>query len=187
MIEFNPNELIDHDAIAAAQARLTDATQKLASAKAAVVAGSADVAEKWAESVRQVAAGGDVMAGAEAHGAAVNRRDFAAGMVDVAEKILAEEQEKFVRARILAHVPVLRKGRELRLAAATAHDAAKAALGAADALAMQGTRLLAAAHAGGLRHFNPGEAGRSARSEAAEKEYIAAEADAALAFWGELI
>jgi predicted phage tail protein len=184
MIEIPPKSLVDHAAIEAAQARLNDAAAKLEAAKASVISANADVSRAWDESVKQMAGGGDAMAGAEAHAAAVARREFAANLVDAAEKNLAGEREIFERARIMGHVPLLKKGRELRLAAARAHDAAQRAAAEADALAAQGARLLAAAHSAGLRHFSLIGMSRGAQSEAAELEFLTAEAGAAKAFWG---
>lgn len=184
MIQIDPRNLIDNAAIEAAQARLDDAVNKLEAAKAAVQSASADVSAKWDASVAAVAAGSDALEGAEAHGAAVQRRDFAVQMVAVAETNLAEAREKFEKAKTLAHIPVLRKGRELRLAAAQAHDASKRAADAADALAAQGARLMGVAHAAGLRHFNMIDMPRRAVSETEESVFLEHEATRAKNFWG---
>jgi len=184
MLEFNAQSLIDHDALRDAIARLDDFKQRLMNATAAVRTAKGEVSRTWDSSVAAMAAGGDAMAGAEDHGAAVRRCEFAEKMVAVAEKNLAEEQERFERARILAHVPVLKKGRELRLASAKAYDELQRRKTEVDALAQHGSKLMAAAQAAGLKHFNPASAGRGARSEAEETEFLAAEAAGARAFWG---
>jgi hypothetical protein len=184
MIDISPTSLVDREIIAAAQARLDDATAKFSNARAAVKTAETDVARCWDESVRQIAAGGDAMAGHAAHAEAVQRRDFAVKLLDAFEKNLALEHENFRLEKIRAHEPVLKKGRELRLAAAKAHDTAERAKAEADALARQGSDLLAVAHANGLRHFNLNEAGRGARSEANETVFLEAEAIGARAFWG---
>ncbi len=187
MIEIGPHTLIDKDVIAAAQARLDDARRKFENAKTSVEAASAEVSRAWDASVAQIASGGDAMAGAEAHAAAVARRDFAVRLVDEYEKNLASEQENFRLERIRAHEPLLRKGRELRLAAAAARDIAEKALAEANALANQGAALCAAAHNAGLRHFPLNAMPRGAAAVEAENAFWDGEDTGAREFWGRSI
>ena len=184
MIEIGPHTLIDKDVIAAAQARLDDARRKFENAKTSVEAASAEVSRAWDASVAQIASGGDAMAGAEAHAAAVARRDFAVRLVDQFQKNLAVEQETFRLERIRAHEPVLKKGRELRLAAAAAREIAEKAAAEANAVAHQGAALVAAAHNAGLRHFSLNAMPRGAATTEAEEAFWSTEADGARAFWG---
>jgi hypothetical protein len=176
MIEIGPQSLIDKDVIAAAQARLDGARQKVENAKAAVKAADSEVSKSWDQSVAQIAGGGDAMAGHAAHAEAVQRRDF--------EKNLALEQENFRIERIRAHEPLLRKGRELRLAAAAAREIAEKALAEANGVAGQGAALVAAAHNAGLRHFSLAAMPRGAATTEAEEAFWSTEADGARAFWG---
>jgi hypothetical protein len=184
MIQISHTNLVDHEMIRASQARLDDATAKFENAKTAVTEADRAVSAAWDASVAQIATGGDALAGAEAHAAAVARRDFELRLADEYQKNVAVEQENHRLAKIKAHEPVLRKGRELRLAAAKAFDLAERAKADADALAQQGSGLLAVAHSAGLRHFHLNEAGRGARSEATESQFLEAEATGAKAFWG---
>jgi hypothetical protein len=184
MIEIGPQSLIDKDVIAAAQARLDGARQKVENAKAAVKAADSEVSKSWDQSVAQIAGGGDAMAGHAAHAEAVQRRDFAVKLLDAFEKNLALEQENFRIERIRAHEPLLRKGRELRLAAAAAREIAEKALAEANGVAGQGAALVAAAHNAGLRHFSLAAMPRGAATTEAEEAFWSTEADGARAFWG---
>jgi hypothetical protein len=187
MIDIPPTSLIDHGMIAAAQSRLDDAKAKLENAKGAVKAADGEVARKWDESVSQIASGGDAMAGAQAHAAAVARRDFAVRLVDEFERNHAVEQENFRLERIRAYESVLKKGRELRLAAAAARDIAEKALAEANAVAGQGAALVAAAHNAGLRHFALNQMPRGAASIEAEEAFWDGEDTGAREFWGRSI
>jgi len=187
MIDISPTGLIDKEMIQAAQARLDDAAAKLASAKAAVKTVEAEVSKTWDESVAQIAAGGDALAGHTAHAEAVQRRDFAVKLVAEFEKNLAGEQEIFRLAKIAAHEPLLKKARELKMSAARAFDQAHAAIREADGLAQQANGLIATAHAAGLRHFFLNEIGRGARSLKDENFFWQTEDEGARAFWGRSI
>jgi len=184
MTDISAHTLIDREVIAAAQARLDDAKAKLENAKAAAKSAEVDVSRAWDASVAQIAAGGDAMAGHAAHAEAVQRRDFAVKLVSEFERNLAVEQESFRVEHIRAHEPVLRKGRELRLAAAKAHDDAKRIADDANTLAQQGNQLIAAAHGAGLRHFHLNELGRTAQSLKNEEFFWQTETEGAKAFWG---
>jgi hypothetical protein len=184
MIDISPKSLIDSEAILAAQARVDAAASKLSNARAAVKTAETDVARCWDESVRQIAAGGDAMAGHAAHAEAVQRRDFAVKLVDAFEKNFALERENFRLEKIRAHEPLLRKGRELRLAAAAAREIAEKALAEANGVAGQGAALVAAAHNAGLRHFSLAAMPRGAATTEAEEAFWSTEADGARAFWG---
>jgi hypothetical protein len=187
MIDIRPEDLRDHESLATEKMQVTMAEEALKTANAAHAEALKQVSTEWDSAKATAAASGDVLAGAERHAAAVMRANFAARIVTERERDLAEARAAFAEKEKLSWIPVLRKGREIRRAAAKAYVAAEQAKAEADALALQGTRLLAAAHSGGLRHFDLNAAGRGARSEAAEEAFLTAESAAAEAFFGRAI
>ncbi len=183
----NPHSLIDHAAIATAQLAVDEAATQLRNAQAADSKNDAAIAAAWAASVAKIASGGDPLSDAADHAAAVQRKDFSSRLLGEFEKHHEKMKQEYNRVRTMAHVPLLHRGREMRLEAAKFLDAAKRSEASANEMAAAGSRLIAQAHATGLRHVELAALGRGAKTPEHEAAFWEQADEKSREFWGEVL